>query len=100
MSPVATIFGHGTPADCSLGARVPSQALPHGSAAKGRYRPWKHIGLALAHSDKLEDRKLARQIIEFVKDMPMLRHARTPARELQRTEPQAVRTRPGPELER
>jgi hypothetical protein len=61
---------------------------------------WKQIGLALAHSDKLEDRKLARQIIEFVKDMPMLRHARTPAREMQRTEPQVVRTRSGPEMER
>jgi hypothetical protein len=63
-------------------------------------KAWKHIGLALARSDNLDDRKLARQIIEFVRDMPMLGHARTPAREIQRTEPQAVRTRTGPELER
>jgi hypothetical protein len=61
---------------------------------------WKQIGWALAHSDSLDDRKLARQIIEFVKDMPMLEHARTPAREMQRAQPQAVRTRAGPEMER
>jgi hypothetical protein len=48
---------------------------------------------------KLEDRKLARQIIEFVKDMPMFGHARAPAREMQRTELQAVRIRFGPEME-
>jgi hypothetical protein len=34
---------------------------------EGALQAWKRIGLALAHSDKLEDRKLARQIIEFVK---------------------------------
>lgn len=61
---------------------------------------WKQIGWALAHSDSLDDRKLARQIIEFVKDMPMLGHARTPAREMQRVQPQAVRARAGPEMER
>jgi hypothetical protein len=75
-----------------------------GSAARlsreGALQAWKQIGWALAHSDKLEDRKLARQIIEFVKDMPMFGPARTPAREMRRTEPQAVRTRAGPEMER
>jgi hypothetical protein len=74
----------------------PAVRLSRGAALQA----WKHIGLALAHSDKLEDRKLARQIIEFVKDMPMFGPARTPAREMQRTEPQAVRTRTGPEMER
>jgi hypothetical protein len=61
---------------------------------------WKRIGIALAHSDSLDDRKLARQIVEFVKDMPMLRAAVTPARETQRVYPQAGRTWAGPELER
>jgi hypothetical protein len=74
----------------------PAARLSRGAALQA----WKQIGLALAHSDKLEDRKLARQIIEFVKDMPMFGHARTPAREMQRPEPQAARTRAGPEMER
>jgi hypothetical protein len=74
----------------------PAVRLSRGAALQA----WKQIGMALAHSDKLEDRKLARQIIEFVKDMPMFGHARAPAREMQRTELQAVRTRFGPEMER
>ena len=61
---------------------------------------WKHIALALAQSDSLDDRKLARQIIDFVKDMPMLRTAGAPAREAPRAEPQLARTRTGPDRER
>lgn len=34
---------------------------------------WKQIGLALAYSERLEDRLLARQIVDFVKETPMLR---------------------------
>ena len=75
-----------------------------GSAARlsreAALQAWKRIGLALAHSDSLDDRKLARQIIDFVKDMPMLRGAVRPAREVARVEPQLTRTRTGPEWER
>ncbi len=67
---------------------------------EGALQAWKHIGWALAHSDSLDDRKLARKIIDFVKDMPMLRTARTPERETPRVEPQVERTRVGPEWER
>jgi hypothetical protein len=74
---------------------------------------WKRIALALAHSDSKDDRVLAKQIVEFVKDMPMLRRLAVPAREAQRSDlkperkaaPQPIqstvaRTRPGPEIER
>jgi Relaxase/Mobilisation nuclease domain len=61
---------------------------------------WKHIALALAQSGSLDDRKLARKIIDFVKDMPMMRGAVRPAREVAPVEPQVTRTRPGPEWER
>jgi hypothetical protein len=83
-------------------ARRPSAKWSHAArlSREAALQAWKRIGLALAHSDRPDDRKLARQIIEFVKDMPMLRHARTPAREMQRTQPQAARTRAGPEMER
>jgi hypothetical protein len=67
---------------------------------EGALQAWKQIALALAQSGSLDDRKLARQIIEFVKDMPMMRTATTPAREAQRTAPQVERTRAGPEWER
>jgi hypothetical protein len=61
---------------------------------------WKRIGLALAHSDSLEDRKLARQIVEFVKDMPMLRKAPMPARDARPLVRQPEHTRPSQEIER
>ncbi len=61
---------------------------------------WKHIALALAQSGSLDDRKLTRQIIDFVKDMPMLRTAGAHAREVLQPEPQVARTRAGPEWER
>jgi hypothetical protein len=85
-----------------LQARRPSAkwGAAMGLSREGALQAWKQIGLALAHSDSLDDRKLARQIIEFVKDMPMLRKATTPVRETQRTEQQVTRTRAGPEWER
>jgi hypothetical protein len=61
---------------------------------------WKRIGMALAHSDRFEDRKLARQVIEFVKDMPMLRKQAAPTRDVQRAPVQAEQARRGPEIER
>jgi hypothetical protein len=61
---------------------------------------WKHVALAMAHSCSQDDRKLARQIVEFVKDMPMLRTATAPARETQRIDLQAGRTPARPEIER
>jgi hypothetical protein len=61
---------------------------------------WKHIARALAHSGSQDDRRLARQIVEFVKDMPMLRTASTPARETQRVDFQTERTQVRPEIER
>ena len=61
---------------------------------------WKRIGLALAHSDNLDDRKLARQIIDFVKDMPMLRKQAAPTRDAQRAAAQPEQARRGPEIER
>ncbi len=61
---------------------------------------WKRIAMALAHSDSLEDRKLARQIIDFVKDMPMLRKQTAPTREVQRPLMQPEHARRGPEIER
>jgi hypothetical protein len=77
------------------------------------FEAWKRIALALAHSDSRDDRVLAKQIVEFVKDMPMLRRLAVPAREAQRSDlkpgreaiPQPVqsnpaRTRTGPEIER
>jgi hypothetical protein len=61
---------------------------------------WKRIGTALAHSDSLDDRKLARQIVDFVKDMPMLRNQAAPKRDVQRPPVQAEHLRRGPEIER
>jgi hypothetical protein len=61
---------------------------------------WKHIALALANSGSQDDRSLARQIVEFVKDMPMLRAATTPTRETQRVVLQAERTHVRREIER
>jgi hypothetical protein len=61
---------------------------------------WKRIGLALAHSESIDDRKLARQIIEFVKDMPMLRKGAEPTREVPRVIGQPEHVRRGPEIER
>jgi hypothetical protein len=67
---------------------------------EGALQAWKRIGLALAHSDSLEDRKLARQIIEFVKDMPMLRKGVEPTRDVQRVRAPTEPDRRGPEIER
>jgi hypothetical protein len=80
---------------------------------QGALDAWKHIAFALANSDSKEDRLLARQIVEFVKDMPMLRRSGVPARESQRPElsparevtrqpvrSDVERTRKGPEMER
>ena len=67
---------------------------------EGALQAWKQIAWALAHSDSLDDRKLARKIIDFVKDMPMLRTAGASAREAPRPELQVLRTRTGPEWER
>ena len=61
---------------------------------------WKRIGLALAHSDSLDDRKLARQVIDFVKDMPMLRKDAEPMRGVPRVHAQPEHDRRGPEIER
>ena len=61
---------------------------------------WKRIAMTFAHSDSLEDRKLARQIIEFVKDMPMLRKQAAPTRDVQRSPVQPEHARRGPEIER
>jgi hypothetical protein len=94
--------------------RPPAKA---GHAARlsrqGALDAWKHIALALANSDRKEDRVLARQIVEFVKDMPMLRRVGVPARESQRpglsptrevtrqpVQSNVERTRKGPEMER
>jgi hypothetical protein len=80
---------------------------------QGALDAWKHIAFALANSDRKEDRVLARQIVEFVKDMPMLRKHGVPARQSQRPDlsparevtrqpvrSNVERTREGPEMER
>ena len=58
---------------------------------------WKRIAMTLAHSDSLDDRKLARQIVDFVKEMPMLRkqsaHTRDVQRALVQPEPGSVQAR-------
>jgi hypothetical protein len=51
-------------------------------------------------SDSLDDRKLARQIVEFVKDMPMLRNQAAPTRDVQRSPVQPEHVRRGPDIER
>ena len=61
---------------------------------------WKRIAMTLAHSDSLDDRKLARQIIEFVKDMPMLRKQAAPTRDVLRSPAQPEQLRRGSEIER
>ncbi len=61
---------------------------------------WKRIGLALAHSESIDDRKLARQIIDFVKNMPMLRKGVEATREVPRVNAQPEHVRRGPEIER
>ena len=74
---------------------------------------WKRIAFALANSDSRDDRMLAKQIVEFVKDMPVLRRPAEPSREDRRgggergreATPQRVqsvveRVRNGPEMER
>ncbi len=43
---------------------------------------WKRIAMALANSDVREDRVLAKQIVEFVKDMPMMRRRSAPPRDV------------------
>jgi hypothetical protein len=45
---------------------------------------WKRIAMALANSDSKDDRVLAKQIVEFVKDMPMMRTTAVPQRGVQR----------------
>ena len=42
---------------------------------------WNRIALALGSSDNHDDRILAKEVAEFVKDMPMLRRQRTLQRE-------------------
>ena len=66
----------------------------------GSLAAWKRIAMALAHSGSLEDRKLARQIIDFVKNMPMLRKQAAPTRDVQRSPVQPEHARRGPEIER
>jgi hypothetical protein len=50
---------------------------------------WKQIAMALANSALRDDRVLARQIVEFVKDMPMLQRAALPPRHVERTSERA-----------
>jgi hypothetical protein len=40
----------------------------------------------LANSDSRDDQVLAKQIVEFVKDMPMMQRAAAPQRDVQRAE--------------
>jgi hypothetical protein len=47
---------------------------------------WRQIALALANSDSRDDQMLAKQIAEFVKDMPMMRRVAAPQRDVQRAE--------------
>jgi hypothetical protein len=74
---------------------------------------WKQIAFALANSDSRDDQWLAKRVVGFVKDMPMLRKVIAPALEALRSDlqrkreaaPQPVqsmveRTRPGLEIER
>ncbi len=82
-------------------------------------KAWCEIAKALAASDNVEDRRLAKRVVDYARDLPGIRYtppekqaqrefvamergraqARDPAREgVGRTQPQ--RTRPGPEIKR
>jgi hypothetical protein len=61
---------------------------------------WKCIALALAQSGSQDDRVLARKIVDFVKDMPMLRTMASPARDASRSGQQPERACTGPEIDR
>lgn len=50
-------------------------------ATRGEYRS--RDALWLANSESRDDRVLAKQIVEFVKDMPMMRTAAVPQRDTQ-----------------
>jgi hypothetical protein len=86
---------------------------PSGRVREESFEAWKRIAVALANSDRGEDKLLAKQIVDFVRDMPVLRRTAGPRRELERAQsrdkpavaPQRVRAvaereRRGPELER
>jgi hypothetical protein len=85
-----------------LQSRRPSGKAGIGArhSREGALQAWKHIALALAQSGSLEDRKLARQIIDFVKDMPMMQKRAAPARDVQRSPVQPEQVRRGPDVER
>jgi MobA/VirD2-like, nuclease domain len=95
--------------------RPPAKSGPAARRTRqASYEAWRQIACALADSGNTDDRALARQIVAFVKDMPMVRRAAQAQRELQRADqgrgPGAAtrpgrqlvvdRTREGPEIER
>ncbi len=61
---------------------------------------WKCIALALAQSGSQDDRVLAREIVDFLKDTPLLRTMASPARDASRSGQQPERARTGPEIDR
>jgi hypothetical protein len=56
--------------------------------------------MALAQSGSLDDRKLARQILDFVKEMPMLHRQAAPTRDVLCSFVQPEHARRDPEIER
>lgn len=61
---------------------------------------WKHIARALAQSDIRDDRVLAKKVVDFLEQMPMVRRQANPTREEQRVSTQPEHVRRGPEIER
>jgi hypothetical protein len=51
---------------------------------------WKQIGIALASSDSTEDRQLARDILAFLHEMPLVRQASRAVPDPSRTQPRQV----------
>jgi len=82
------------------GGRTSSAVLKTGQKALDA---WKQIGLALASSDSTEDRQLARDILAFLHDMPLVRQASRAVPDASRAQWRQVDlplARPGPGRDR
>ena len=82
------------------GGRTSSAVLKTGQKALDA---WKQIGLALASSEIAEDRQLAREVLAFLHDMPLVRQASRAVPEVSRAQQRQIEipgTRLGPSHDR
>ena len=73
------------------GGKTSSSVLKTGQKALDA---WKQIGLALASSEIAEDRQLAREVLAFLNDMPLVRQARKRVPEVARARDRQIELPP------